>query len=302
MRGVSGYYDKLRPAVECSVEYVIDLIDSITEPAVIARANYLADPRLRAFFSSVEHIREVLSSSQAINMFLKARGTVPFEPVHALLAVKHEEQQSLGMQLEGEIVRRDVMQHVFNFHAHKFVAPNMDEDLYKWELKRLAYDELISAALARLANMKEERNTARRNQQLLEAKLRRLREGSLGLAPAIEDLPQQEIGTVEREVVRIEAELDKVAVRPTTLNDYVDLCAETLKSPESHLRIRPMHITLDQMGRKVEEGSSPSARTLSLQEVSVSDGERAIIMMVRINPEELPPLRDFTKEAKKYLF
>lgn len=302
MRGVSGYYDKLRPAVECSVEYAIDLVDSISDPALIARANYLSDPRLRAFFSSVEHIREVLSSSQDISSFLRARGRTPIEPIHALFVVMHKEQKTLGMQLQGDVVRRDVVQHVYNFEGHKFVSPNMDEEQYRWELKRKAYDELISAALARLVSLREERTTAQKNQQLLKAKLRRLRAGSLGLAPAIEGLPQQDTGTVEQEVARIEKELEEITIGTTTLSDYVDVCVETLNSPESQLRIRPIEITLDQMGRKVEAGSSPSARTLSLQEVSVSDGRSAIIMMAQINPEELPPLKSFTKEARKYLY
>ena len=301
IKAVSGYQDKLRPAVERTVEYVIDLIDSIREPAVVARANYLADARLRAFFSSVEHIREVVAASQAINEFLQATGGVPLDPVHALLAVRHDEKKTLGMKLVGGVVRRDVMQQVFNFHGHQFVAPNLDEELSRWELKRLAYDEMVSTALARLVAVREESNTARRDRELLKAKLHRLREGRLGLAPAIENLPQTDAGNVEQEIARIEAELNKTPVRPTTLDDYLEMCADTLKSPESHLRIQPISITLDQMGRKVEEGSTPSAHTLSLQEISLSDGERAIVMPVRIDPAEIPPPKNFVKEARKYL-
>jgi len=190
---------------------------------------------------------------------------------------------------------------VFNFHGHQFVAPNLDEELSRWELKRLAYDEMVSTALARLVAVREESNTARRDRELLKAKLHRLREGRLGLAPAIENLPQTDAGNVEQEIARIEAELNKTPVRPTTLDDYLEMCADTLKSPESHLRIQPISITLDQMGRKVEEGSTPSAHTLSLQEISLSDGERAIVMPVRIDPAEIPPPKNFVKEARKYL-
>lgn len=300
LKAVAGYQEKLRPAVERTVEYVIDLVDSLTDPADIARANYLADPRLRAFFSSVEHIREVVSSSAAINEFLGKRGGVPFDPVHAMLAVRYEEQKSLGMKLVGETVRRDVMQQVFNFRGHQFVVPNLEEQMSRWELKRLAYDEMVSAALRKLVTEREKRNTARRERQLLEAKLRRMRAGRLGLSPAIEDLPQADTTSMEREIAQIEAELDKAPVPSSTLEDYVNVCAETLQSPEAHLRIRPISVTLDQMGRKVDAGSS-AARTLSLQEVSLSDGERAILMPVRIDPGMIPPPRDFIKEARKHL-
>lgn len=301
LRAVPGYQEKLRPAVEHTVEYVIELVDSLTARADIARANYLADPRLRAFFSSVEHIRETISASPAINEFVAARGSAPFDPVYAMLAVRHSERQTFGMKLQGDAVRRDVMQQVFDFQGHQFVAPDLDEEMSRWELKRLAYDEMVSAALARLAAAREERVAARRERQLLEAKLRRLREGRLGLAPAIENLPRSDAGTVEHEIARIEAELNETPARPATLDDYLEMCADTLKSPESHLRIQPISITLDQMGRKVEAGSTPSARTLSLQEVSLSDGERAILMPARIDPAEIPPPRDFVSEARKYL-
>jgi len=301
LKAVVGYQEKLRPAVERTVEYVIDLVDSLKDPADIARANYLADPRLRAFFSSVEQIREIISASAAINEFLKLRGSAPIEPLYAMFAVRHEEQKTLGMKLEGETVRRDVMQQVFNFHGHRFFAPNTDEDTCRWEVKRRAYDEMVSATLARLATERENRNTTQRERQLLEAKLRRLRTGRLGLGPEMEDQPQSDAGSVEQEIARIESELDKATISQTTLEDYVNICAETLNSPEAHLRIRPISITLDQMGRKVDAGSSTSARTLSLQEVSLADGQRAIIMPVRIDPAEIPPPRDFIKEARKYL-
>lgn len=301
LKAVVGYQDKLRPAVVHTVEYVIDLIDSLSPPAEIARANYLADPRLRAFFSSVEHIRETLSTSPAINEFLNVRGSAPFEPVHAVLAVRHEEQSTLGMKLVGDTVRRDVMQKVFNFHGHQFAAPNIDEDMCRWELKRLAYDELVSAALRRLVTEREQRVSVRRERQLLESKLRRLQEGRLGLAPVIEDLPQSDAVSVEEKIAQIEAELSTADVKRSTLEDYLEVCVDTFNTPEAYLRLAPISLTLDHMGRKVEEGSSKSARTLAMQEVSVSDGARAIIMPVKVDPAEMPPPRDFIKEARKYL-
>lgn len=300
LKAVVGYQEKLRPAVERTVEYVIDMIDSLNEPAEVARANYLTDPRLRAFFSSVEHIREIVSSSVAINEFLNERGGVPFEPVYAVLAVRHEEQKTLGMKLVGDTIRRDVMQQVFDFQGHQLFVPNIKEDLSRWELKRLAYDELVSAALARVVAVREGHNIAWRERQLLEKKMRRLRDGRLGLAPTIEDLPQADTSSVEREIAQIEAELNRVTVTPTTLDDYIGVCADTLGSPETHLSLRSISITLDQMGRKVHEDAS-SARTLSLQEVSLSDGKKAILMPVRIDPAEIPPPRDFIKEARKRL-
>jgi hypothetical protein len=300
-KAVRGYEQKLRPAVERTVEYVIELVDSLADPADIAKANYLSDPRLRAFFSSVDHMRRVLSTSQAVSEFIGRRGSVPREPVYAMLAVRHEEQQTFGIKLEAGQVRRDVMQRVYDFRRHQFLAPNTDEAESRWALKARAYDELVSAALGRIVAKREERHAARRERQLLERKLRCLHDGRLGLGAVIEDAPQADAASMESEIARIESELDRSAVEPATLVHYVDLCAETLSTPEKYLRLSPLSLTLDDMGRKVAKDSSSSARTLSLQEVTISSGEHAILMPVRIHPAEIPPPKDFIEEARKYL-
>ncbi len=298
---VNGYRERLRPAVERTVEYVIELVDSLTLPADLARRNYLSDPRFRAFFSSVEHLREKVAASQEVTAFLNNSGGVPSDPVHAMLAVRCEEHRALGMQLEGDAVRRDVMHRVFNFHGHQFLAASTKEDTSRLELKRLAYDELVSAALARMVAAREERHTAMRERKLLEKKLRCLRDGGLGLGPAMEASLHAEPGSAEREIVKIELELSQTKLKHASLEDYLNLCVETLSAPEAHIRLQPILLTIDQMGRKVEEGSSSSARTLSLQEITISDRERAIVLMVRIDPAEIPPPRDFIKEARRYL-
>ncbi len=301
LKAVSGYRERLRPAVERSVEHVIELVDSLPPPAELTRKNYTADSRFRAFFASVDHVRESIAGSQDVRAFLKERGRVPFDPVHALLAVRYEERRALGMQLEGGNVQRDVVQQVINFRGHQFIAPSTEEDATRLELKRRAYDDLVSAALRRIVAMRQERDSAQRDRRLLEKKLRCLREGRLGMSPVVEASPPADPATVEWEIEKIETELGKSRAAPATLDDYLALSVETLSAPETQIRLRPASMTLDEMGKRVDEGSSSSARTLELQEFSNSEGERAIVLLVRIDPGEITPPRDFAKEARRYL-
>jgi hypothetical protein len=61
LRALGDYRKRLEEPVACAVRHVIDLVDQLPAPAEISPPAFGSDARVRAFFSSGDHVREALS-------------------------------------------------------------------------------------------------------------------------------------------------------------------------------------------------------------------------------------------------
>ena len=122
LRAVSHYRRKLWPAVERGIDYVVNFVN-VLPPAITAdRQGYMSDPRLRALFASPESLREILSFSDGARNYLKqAPDPLPME-LYAGLGAVRVEKNVLGIEMDGEILRRDVPQIMVNFSDHRVVC------------------------------------------------------------------------------------------------------------------------------------------------------------------------------------
>lgn len=303
LRAVSGYRKKLRPAIERSVEYVIELVDDLPPPIDFGKAQFGTDARLRAFFASTDRLREVVNESEVIRSYLSRAEATMSDAVYALFGVEREERTVLGMDVHGDRVRRDVKQVVVNFYNHQFLDPTGDEDSTRWELKKRAFDHLIARALHKMVVDRKDRDKLAQERALLQRKLRALHSGDWGFDAILEKEQPEKNDTpeIETRIAAIEAELNRIGSGTVDLDDYLEAVAATLSEPGEHLHIRPVSLTLNQMSVKIPEGSDPYASTLSLEEVCSSDGNRALILLARLPRSEIQPAKDFLEEAKRYL-
>ena len=303
LRAVSGYRKKLRPAVERSVEYVIELVDGLPPPIDFGRAQFGTDARLRAFFASADRLQEVVNGSDVIRNYMSRGEATMSDAVYALFGVERDERTVLGMGVDGGTVRRDVKQVIVNFHNYEFLDPSGDEDATRWELKKRAFDHLVGRALQTMVVERKDRDKLAQERGLLQRKLRELNGGDWGFGGFLEHehSEKKDASEIEKRVADIETELNRIGSGTVDLNSYLEGVAATLSEPREHLHINPVSITLNQMSVKIPEGSDPYASTLSLEEVYSSDGNRALILLARLSRNEIKPPKDFLKEAKRYL-
>ena len=303
LRAVSGYRKKLRPAVERSVEYVIELVDGLAPPIDFGRAQFGTDARLRAFFASADRLQEVVSESDVMRSYMSRGEAAMSDSVYVLFGVEREERTVLGMETDGDIVRRDVKQVVVNFRNHEFLDPTGDEDATRWELKKRAFDHLVARALQTMVVERKGRDKLAQERGLLQRKLRELHSGNWGFGSFLEhEHPEErDASEIEQRVADIETELNRIGSGTVDLDGYLEGVAAILSEPREHLHINPVSMTLNQMSVKIPEGSDPYASTLSLEEVGSSDGNRAIILLARLPRGEIQPAKDFFEEAKRYL-
>jgi len=105
---------------------------------------------------------------------------------------------------------------------------------------------------------------------------------------------------LEAEIDAIEAELGCCRGENLGLEESLGHIGAVLGNPAPWLELRPFALSLDHRGIRAEERDKESRR-LEFTELYSQDGERLIILLVRIPAGELPDSGDFLSKASYYL-
>ena len=305
---VSGYKRKLRPAVEKSVGYVINVVDRLPPSVELSRKTFGTHPLLRALFVSPRHVQDVLTRSPPVRLFTQAQTVVP-ERGYALLGVQRGERTVLGMELQGEAVQREVRQTSVSFAEHQLTEVTGDEDATRWELKKNAFDHLVERALVRIASARSRKDQLKNTRSLLESKLKSMRQGNWGFETMLKtgeqtdkETPDIDLATIESQVAEIEAELRTLGSDGATLDKSLQEVAAVLERPEANLRVDRIRLTLDAMGIKRSEEMEKGVTTLEMDEVFLGENApRFIIQLVNFSLDEIPSGADLLAKAARSL-
>jgi len=299
LRALAGYQKKLQAPIETAVDHVVALVETIPESVELSAASFGANPLVRPMFCSVEHLHEVLGQMKVLRDY---RAVHRGEDIHALLVVRKEERSVLGMALEGDTLRRDVLQTAVNFTSHRCMGLAASEPDTRWNLKKRAFDYLVGKALARLVEVKRGKGELERQRLLLQRKLDAMRAGEWGLETFMANYGPCtcDVDSLEAEIDAIEAELGECRGENLGLEESLSHIRAVLGDPRPWLDLRPLTLSLDHRGIRAEEQDNESRR-LEFTELCSQDGERLIILLVRIPAGELPDSGDFLSKASYYL-
>ncbi|MBT8429791.1 MAG: hypothetical protein KJN79_07745 [Gammaproteobacteria bacterium] len=303
LRMFSNYQKRLYPGVQRSVAHVQGLIDSLPEPVEISRRAFGSDPRLRAFFASPARMQEAIGSAPTLVDFLASRkGPYP-DHIFGLLASQMKERQALGMQLNGDQVRRDVLQEVVSFSDHRFFGAAGSEEESRGEMKKAAFDYLAELALKRILGMEEKRSELEQQRRLLQRKLDAMRKGNWGMEPVLSNAGDEhpDHRSLGERIEAVEDELMALPCSQASLEQRFECINAILEQPEDGVSLRPIQLRIDAMSVKVQDSADESYEPLQLIEMLSSSGERRIMLFGYFPRDELPPERDFFKEAGRYL-
>lgn len=296
IRALPGYRKRLRAPVIHAADHVIALVDSLPEPVAATRRDFAVDPRLSALFASAEHMREVFAGDAALGEF---RDRHPGGGrITSLLVAERHEKNVLGMELDGELLKREVAQVAINFRSHRLVDPDTDEAEMRRQLKRRAFDHLLSLALARITEVQSERADLNRQRDLLRRKLSALRNGGWSFDAAGGGRPDPD--TLQAELDDIEAQFSALGVDDRILSAHLDITANLLAEAEKHFWAEELVLHLDRMNIQ-RDPQDASAREIRLQELRNARGRRLVTLLITLDPSELPQRVDVITAAEKYL-
>lgn len=297
LRAMSGYRKRLRAPVIHAIDHVMALVDQLPRPLPAISSAYSADPRLPALFVSPEHMREVFANDPVLGEFRKSHPEGA-DSITALLLAQRREKNILGIELDGELMRRDVRQVTVGFSNHRLADPAATEDEARRQLKRRAFDHLLSLALFNISEAKDERAELNHERELLRCKLNVLEKGGW----SFEDQGGKHIDvrSVQTELEAIEGQLAALSVDDRTLSGQLDMVTDLLSDAEKQLWAEPVDFHVDSMNIK-RDAQDPHARPIHFNELHNTRGESLAILFVSLDPRELPQGDAFLAGADRLL-
>lgn len=311
LRAVPNYRRKLRDVVVHSLDYVAQQIAALPPALELSRRRFTLDPGVRALFVSPDHLRDVLSSCVDLKQNRSAAVSPPSATadLYAMLRMERIEKTALGMDLQGDMIRRDVPQTLVNFSEHRIAFLNASEAETRREMMNRGFDYLIEAALESLAAIRSQKQQLQHQRQLLQKKARVLKAAQPGLEPLLEDRATGKVAaasaaTIERQLRDIEAEFNRLQADSATIDHHLENVIATLRQPEKHLRLDRVSITLNHMNVKVSGEAAKTANTLSFNDCLIGSHRRLTVLLVRFSRSELllEQPEDFFEEAQRLLY
>lgn len=302
LRGFMNYRARLHDAAACAVRHVVQLVDSLPEPAEISASAYSGDPRLKVFFASPGQMREIFEDAQTLRDVIDTPGAVG-SSIYALLSMSMDERQVLGLELRGDDIRRDVLQDVVSFSEHRFVCASVSAADTAKQLKVRAFDFLVEQALQGLLEAQKQRAGLEHQRQLLQRKLDAMKAGEWGLATVLggKSSSTPDRLALEKQIAAIESELTERAARPDDLESHFDTINGVLKDADRWLGLRTTEIHVDAMLVKREPGTGRAVQSIPLIEIHSANGQHRIIHLSLIPKGEIPPPKDGLDEAMRVL-
>ena len=284
LHAVSDYKRRLRPAVVHAIDYVVALVDGMAPPINMAPDSYRDNPLLRTVFISSTEVRELIERDRNLADFLRGQ-TEALPCVTALLALEKQQKISMGAELSGDIVLRDVPQIAVSFEASRLIDPSASEHQTRRQLKRRAYDHLLGLALKCITLVKGERNELERRRSLLRSKLNLLHRGGWGFDPSPAD-EELDIAGLEKMLCGIERQLLELGSDDNMFEVYLEVVIDVLSRPEEHLWYRRESLIVDRMGIKRSEVSG-DAPEVTLETVGNDLGRSLVVSLVSISGDEI---------------
>ncbi len=237
LKQISAYPKAFRKPVARALAYSREIAATIPGPVEINRAAYVQDHFVHALFPSVDFIQEALCSSQAMREF---HGENPAtREIYALMGMRRWEKSTLGMELLGQMVQKDVLQNVIYFTSHTVENPSTSPDETREKASWSFFDKLTGLVAKRIEARKQEKADLLREKDWLTARMHEATEDKRGALA-------EEMAQLLKRTQNLVASLD--------LGNYLEDFETIFLHPEQHLRIEKVAMFLDDMGIKREPG------------------------------------------------
>ena len=287
IRLVPGYKKKLYTIIQDSLEYTDDLINSIPPPIEISSRSFISDPYVNAFFTNVPDMQSVFRHSSELQEYM--------QEIHddeasccALLCMRRSEKTVFGMELSGDMLRKDVRQTAVSFSEHRLYSPAPSEPEARDGLKNCLFQGLVTSALEHIVGLKHASIELQSRHQMLHSRLRhlQLKMKKSGRDDRSAARLAEDAGKTERELEKIEHEMmnSPALVTPQLLMDQV---TRVFSKPEEFVRTRKTELTLNKMGIVVNDAAQQPCNKLVLTEARIGKEVPRVITLATIPKREL---------------
>ena len=287
LRLVGGYRRKLRKPVIRSLVYVNKLVTRIPGAFEVNRKSFGASPQVNALFGSVDDIDDLICQSRVLKGYFDEHPER--DEAYATLVMSRVDKKVLGMELSGDIVKRDVAQVAVNFSGHRLGICGSSEAELREMLIWRGIHNLAITALENITHLKMKTTELKKQSVLLKIKLRDLQAQHRGL----DALTTTDSGDVRdeqaltRELEDTERQLSEAQPRLGTLDDYLTQVRRVFNHPSRYLRVKPDTVRVDRMGIKVENEKSGRGAEVVSANITIGRNPPVAGLLAVFNREDM---------------
>lgn len=298
LRMVGSYKKKLREPVQHALEYIGELVEKVPGPLEINRRAFGLDTQAHALFGSADQLQEVFSLSANLREFLDQPKNRDLSEVHLVLVMDKEEKTILGMELDGDMLKKDVKQTVVNFTAHRVVTPAATEGSVREALIQRGVNHLAQCALETIVTLRHRRQELEKRRSLLRTKLGALRAGRIGMEPLLEADRAEltDMTAIQQELEETEEKLQEAVTDIKTLDDYLLEVQSVLRHPEEYLRLGIGTVRVNRMGVRVT--ASEPGTDVVFAEIEIGQAPKRVGLLVKYPRDEILPREHFLARAR----
>jgi len=279
---VSNYRKKLMPAVAHTLKYADELIIQIPAPVSIEADSWNTNPFVRSLFLDNKEFKNFFSEHKALKEFFQKTNA---SRCCALLVMNRKDKKIFGVEMDGEFLKRDVLQTTVDFSDHHIVAPTISEAETRKELSLRVLTLLATHSLEDILSLIELKKDMETEKHILEIKLN-MRDGRDCSRKSF--LPDESDNTGKTsDAHEMLGELDrKIAEARLKLNepeDYLNRVTELLYHPEQFLRSESVRMFVNDMNIITKNEHQGKADEIRFTEFSTDTGLRKAAVLVDYN-------------------
>lgn len=288
LRLVRHYQHRLRPVMQQALAHVDQLVERIPGALPVCAQAFSADPRVKAFFSNIDHLHKVYCNSRALQEFFSSPEFSCSDECYALLCMNRDERHVLGMGLENDQLRQDVKQTLVSFASHQLLSPAPDEQQARASLHHCLMQGLLRQAGSGLSDGIKQRRQLRLQQHQLHSHLRALQAGGGDDAAEPAQRRQQRRET-RQQLQAVEQQLAELERQLGDINGHLDVLIEGLQQAPETIRIDSCPMRLSATNVKLDPQRDDDGTMLDLAEVHLGQEPPRVVSLTRYPRSEFHP-------------
>jgi hypothetical protein len=273
---------KLQAAVTLALDYVAGVSAAIPPAREASAAAWSVDPYIHAFFTDPDAVAAVLSRSPDLRAFFEQNPGVP--EAYAVLGMAMREKHTLGVALEGEILRRDVVQETVAFSDHQVRVCGRTEAELRDEIVRRLLVQLGLQGMARYAAQRTQLDLLERERALLRTRLMLFERKGVGMRALVggEQAADEalDLARLQEAIGENEESIRRLGLRSEALDRELDEVCAVLREPSGHLFVQTRRCVLNKLNVILPPGSR-------------DDGDEVVFQVAQV-PTVPPQVRAFT--------
>jgi len=213
----------------------------------------------------------------------------------------------LGTALEGETLRRDVIQETISFSDHQVRICGRSEPDLRDEIVRRLVVQLGLQGMARYADQQAQRGLLEREHALLRTRLQLLERKGVGMHALVGGSGQatgaDELARLQDEITENESALQQLGLRSDALDLELGQVCAVLLDPAAHLSVQARHCILNKMNVVLPPGSDDEGDEVVFEvaQVPTVPPQTRAFTLVRFARADLRPPGGLLDEAARIL-